>query len=516
MSCGYGNLTKHNSIDVHALNSTVSTEYKSVWLYTAYVGRVSVKVGLTSDPNQVNMECRGVGTASDIIVREIDVVKSNIDVNSNPSLRQLSSKRPAVVNIKKNKENFFLIQQLELQKARLSGDNNGVTLRQTSLDKFSIIEHTLSNRLTRKHSSVQFNAESLRQLYAENSVVDIHFNTTLYLQFLQEKLNRPSINNGKLLVSLYNVADMDNAYFTGEYMVYGNGKDYFYPLTAIDTCGHELGHGVIQSTASLEYQAESGALNESYADVLGSAFEFWLYDKFNNDDDPDNDLQGGSDWLIGEDIGKQLKYLRNLKDPTNSQNPQPKKYKGQHWVNTRDTSDRNDYGGVHTNSGVGNHCFYLLSQLVSIDTALPIFYNCLLKLNRRSPYSEFRDTLYNCTPDQFKTSTAKCLAKVNLPISHVPDTPEPDTPEPDTPEPDTPEPDTPNESDHELPTVKLPYPNDHIPYIRGICCPHCLCLQRQTPRVNREYIQVDDSSSESEPTNRRKRKRSRNNTTYKA
>lgn len=455
MSCGYGNLFKHTDM---TLNAMPSIKFEQVWLYSAYLGRVKITVGKTPNPNQVKMECKGVGSASDIIVREVDAVKAKIDINTNPSLRQLVSKPAAVVDIEKNKENFYLIQQMELQKAIRNKDTKGIILRQTALDRFNLIEEDNSvNRISRKFQSVQFDADSLRKLYAENSVVDIHFNTTLYLQFLQEKLNRPSINNGKLLISIYNIADMDNAYFTGEYMAYGNGQTYFYPLTAIDVCGHELGHGLIQDTAGLEYQAESGALNESFADVLGSAFEFWLYDKFNNDVDPNNDIQGGSDWLVGEDIGQQIKYLRNLKDPTASQDPQPKKYRGQYWVNTSDISQNNDYGGVHTNSGVGNHCFYLLSQLVGIDTSLPIFYNCLLKLNRNSSYTEFSDNLYKCTPEHLRSQTIKCLTSVNLSVNntHTPDS---------------------SPTNH-TPPLSFPYPNSHIPFIQGLCCPHCLCIQ---------------------------------------
>jgi Zn-dependent metalloprotease len=59
-------------------------------------------------------------------------------------------------------------------------------------------------------------------------------------------------------------------------MVFGNGDTQFYPLTSIDVIGHELTHGLIQGLPDLEYKAHSGALNESYADIVGTTFEFYI------------------------------------------------------------------------------------------------------------------------------------------------------------------------------------------------------------------------------------------------
>jgi Zn-dependent metalloprotease len=90
---------------------------------------------------------------------------------------------------------------------------------------------------------------------------------------------------------LINVADddgssMGNAFWNGQAMFYGNGDGAFQPLArGLDVAGHEMSHGVIQSTANLEYQGESGALNESFADVFGV-----LIDR--------------DDWKIGEDVVK--------------------------------------------------------------------------------------------------------------------------------------------------------------------------------------------------------------------
>ena len=261
--------------DIHRVSKSVTdipftNVYKTVQLYTAYLGQVSVRVGETKDANKVLMECKGVGSASDIIIRELDAEVSRIDPNANPSLRLLSSKLPAVVDIAENKETFYQIQHAELQKAFASGNQTSITQHQKALGKFYIAEPKLSNQFTRKYANVKFSDEQLRALYVKCCVVDIHFNTSCYLDFLQDRLKRPSINNEKLLISVYNVKNLDNAFFTGEYMIYGNGDKMFYPLSCIDVTGHELGHGLVQATAGLNYEGHSGALNESFADVLGT------------------------------------------------------------------------------------------------------------------------------------------------------------------------------------------------------------------------------------------------------
>lgn len=65
---------------------------------------------------------------------------------------------------------------------------------------------------------------------------------------------------------------------------YGNGAQSFMPLArGLDVAGHEMSHGVIESTANLDYEGESGAINESFADVFGV-----LIDR--------------DDWEVGEDV----------------------------------------------------------------------------------------------------------------------------------------------------------------------------------------------------------------------
>ncbi|MBR4171854.1 MAG: M4 family metallopeptidase [Kiritimatiellae bacterium] len=157
-----------------------------------------------------------------------------------------------------------------------------------------------------------------------------------------------------------------NAFWTtmGEDASKTNGCFFFgYDLsgerseTDLDTCGHELTHGITSWTADLQYEGESGALNESFSDIIGIACEFAMQPLASNPTSDDNIESGKADWLFDEDSGEPA---RSLAEPKRYN--QPSRYKGKKWVSTADTSEDNDYGGVHSNSGVQNHFFYLLSE----------------------------------------------------------------------------------------------------------------------------------------------------------
>lgn len=111
-----------------------------------------------------------------------------------------------------------------------------------------------------------------------------------------------------------------------------------------DIMGHEFTHGVTQDEAGLVYNKESGALNESYSDIFGEMVESWS--------------EGNCDYLFGADRGA----IRSLSNPKAYGNPDT--YMGTYWYNTTGCtpSSSNDNCGVHNNSGVQNHWFYLLSE----------------------------------------------------------------------------------------------------------------------------------------------------------
>jgi len=145
----------------------------------------------------------------------------------------------------------------------------------------------------------------------------------------------------------------DNAFWNGRQMVYGDGDgELFRRFTvALEVIGHELTHGVTQYEADLDYQGESGALNESLSDVFGS-----LVKQYRN-----RQSARRADWLIGAGLlapavrGKALRSMQEpgsaYDDPVLGKDPQPGHMRD--YVRTDD-----DNGGVHINSGIPNRAFY--------------------------------------------------------------------------------------------------------------------------------------------------------------
>lgn len=153
---------------------------------------------------------------------------------------------------------------------------------------------------------------------------------------------------------------------------------------------HELSHGVTQFTANFEYEGEAGALNESMSDVIACMVEQKQL----------NQTVHEADWLIGQTIfpvafrGAALRSLKEpgtayVKDPVLGTDPQPKHYSKRY----RGTGD---HGGVHINSGIPNHAFYLAAKAVggySWEKVGQVWYDALTSesTNPKSTFKEFAD-----------------------------------------------------------------------------------------------------------------------------
>jgi len=174
--------------------------------------------------------------------------------------------------------------------------------------------------------------------------------------FYWDVLDRNSIDDeGRPLDATVHYGEQyDNAFWNGEQMVFGDGDgDLFNRFTiALDVIGHELTHGVTEDEAKLTYLYQPGALNESVSDVFGS-----LIKQYRN-----KQSASEADWLIGQGLFTskvQGTALRSMKapgtaydDPVLGKDPQPAHMDD--FVRTN-----SDNGGVHVNSGIPNHAFYL-------------------------------------------------------------------------------------------------------------------------------------------------------------
>jgi hypothetical protein len=178
---------------------------------------------------------------------------------------------------------------------------------------------------------------------------DGHWGTEKTYDYFLSKHNRNSVDNAGFALNSYIHTNLV-AFGYGSRMTYGDGgtsgATTYTPLTALDVCGHEITHGVTERTSNLVYQKESGAMNEGFSDIFGTAIEFYA--------------KGASaNWNIGENIGA---AFRSMSNP--NQFSQPDTYGGTYWVSVTSCTptNNNDQCGVHTNSGVLNFWFYTLSQ----------------------------------------------------------------------------------------------------------------------------------------------------------
>ncbi|WP_051971210.1 M4 family metallopeptidase [Kitasatospora azatica] len=178
------------------------------------------------------------------------------------------------------------------------------------------------------------------------------------LALLLEVYGRRSVDGEglPLQASVHYGQKYDNAFWDGHRMVFGDGDGIVFGdfTGCVDVIGHELTHGVVQYSAALEYHGQSGALNESVADVFGTLVKQYALGQQAAD----------ADWLIGAGLlgpGIRGTALRSMKapgtaydDPRLGRDPQPASM--DRYVQTTE-----DEGGVHINSGIPNRAFYLLA-----------------------------------------------------------------------------------------------------------------------------------------------------------
>jgi Zn-dependent metalloprotease len=214
----------------------------------------------------------------------------------------------------------------------------------------------------------------------------------------------------------------ENALWNGRQMVYGDGDGRIFKrfTASVDVIAHELTHGVTQHAAALGYAGQTGALNEHLSDAFGIMVKQYTLGQSAHE----------SDWLIGADIlgpDVQGDAVRSLAfpgtaydDPVLGCDPQPSHMRD--YVVTTD-----DNGGVHINSGILNHGFYLAAMYLegeTWETLGQIWYAALT--SRLQPEADFADFTY-ATVDlagelygdgsRVQTVLSEAWSDVGLPVS---------------------------------------------------------------------------------------------------
>jgi neutral peptidase B len=254
-------------------------------------------------------------------------------------------------------------------------------------------------------TGVNLDVLSINKMFTDGAAVDAHRNAQMTYDYFMDTFGRNSVDdNGQILISAVHVGNnWNNASWNGRQMSYGDGDGQrFHPLSAaLDVAAHEMSHGVIQHTANLIYRNESGALNESYADIFGA-----MVDR--------------DDWLMGETImADGTAALRSLEDPASliesrTQAPYP-----DHW-DLRYTGNL-DNGGVHINSSINNKAAYLVAEGgehygvevegVGREATEHIYYRALdVYLTASSDFSMMRQAAVQAATDLFGSTSAEVEA----------------------------------------------------------------------------------------------------------
>jgi bacillolysin len=203
--------------------------------------------------------------------------------------------------------------------------------------------------------------------WTDGATVDAHAYVGYTYDYYYKRFGRKGLDNNNIqLASLVHPVDRNtvfsqpgsilglffvNAFYAGDgIMVYGEGlptnvtlggQFWNYLAGALDVTAHELSHGVTEFTSNLIYQGESGALNESFSDMMGTSVEFFYQ--------PAGSGPMKADYLIGEDVVTPG-GLRSMANPNAFGDPD---HYSRRYIGPLDN------GGVHTNSAIGNQWFYL-------------------------------------------------------------------------------------------------------------------------------------------------------------
>lgn len=200
-----------------------------------------------------------------------------------------------------------------------------------------------------------------------DAALDVMYNMQWVSDYWKNVHNRNGWDNNNGVITNYvhvwsNNNWFDNAFWNGKNMHFGDGNGGDDPPAAsLDDCAHELGHGITSSTSNLTYRWESGALNEGFSDVWAACITNYAKKK-------DPTLTNEKVWRLFERSVKPASAkpgLRDMQKPKDFGHPDT--YKSTNWkpgnfVDCRVETNNNDHCGVHTNSGVLNKWFFLITN----------------------------------------------------------------------------------------------------------------------------------------------------------
>ncbi|QSX33334.1 M4 family metallopeptidase [Shewanella avicenniae] len=212
------------------------------------------------------------------------------------------------------------------------------------MDNSNVTTINMNNRTSGSGSVVQFTCPNSPEnlvngaYSAEN---DAHYFGGVIFDMYSDWFNTSPLTF-KLQMRVHYGRNYENAFWDGTGMTFGDGASTFYPLVSLDVSAHEVSHGFTEQNSGLNYEGESGGINEAFSDMAGEAAEFFM--------------KGSNDWMVGAEIFKGSGALRYMNQPS---------------LDGRSIDSADDYYSgldVHYSSGVFNRAFYLLATDAGWDT----------------------------------------------------------------------------------------------------------------------------------------------------
>lgn len=205
--------------------------------------------------------------------------------------------------------------------------------------------------------------ESQSATFSDPSAVDAHYYAGEFYKFLETRLGRSSWDGagGSIVSNVHYGYNYNNAFWSRslKQLFFGDGDlSTFLPWSgAKDIVAHEIAHGITHATSNLIYLDQSGALNESFSDIMAVAFD-------------------SLNWTIAEDITVETPYYtRSFLDPHTGYTLFPVPPFGNQPAHMSEYAYATfDNGGVHVNSGIHNKVMYHLSQSIGRLNAARVFY----------------------------------------------------------------------------------------------------------------------------------------------
>jgi bacillolysin len=230
---------------------------------------------------------------------------------------------------------------------------------------------------------------STNNTWSDRQAVSAHNNMHTTYRYFLDKFNRNSYDDkgGTIRVVVhvtFNGQAMINAFWFNGVMGFGSGG--VTPIPGIlDVAGHEFTHAVVEYTAGLVYQFQSGSLNESYSDLFG------------------NLVQNDMSMLVGEGLYNpaERESMRNMLNPASTKLP-PQNRQPAHMSDFLHLPASENNGGVHRNSGIPNRAAALIATTIGFDKTAEIYYRALMHyLTRNSQFIDSRRALIQSATDLF-------------------------------------------------------------------------------------------------------------------